>query len=460
MLSYFLVMTLLLVTVITFTIIGVLYSKGKIETMDDFLTARSSTGPKILTATFLASFLGVFILFTPPEAGSIGGITTILGYAIGVASLYLAFSVLSPRIRDYLPEGSTLSDYALKRYGSKMYALTVLLSVFYMFVHIVAELTAIAQVAYQLAGVPLIYTAFLVGIGTMIYTTYGGLKASMFTDLIQMILIIILLIIVTIGILYFSGGIGEILEQTIINRPDLLDLKNLGGIEYGLTLCIGVFAANLFHQGYWQRIYSGRNNTVLKKSLITCILIVLPIMIITGFIGIASAGLKISDNPSVALFSLVYTMFPKELIVIVFILALVLVMSTVDTLLNAMVATLSLNAKKNKDNKKVTSLTYARIITVFLILAATLISSKGYSVLYLFLVADLVCAGVFVPLFFGLFNPHLKENIAILAAILGVASGIPSFINNRLLLAFVLPVIVSSAICILGSIKYKSKQFI
>jgi hypothetical protein len=45
--------------------------------MDDFLTARGSTGSGILSATFLASFLGVFVLFTPPEAGSIGGITTI-----------------------------------------------------------------------------------------------------------------------------------------------------------------------------------------------------------------------------------------------------------------------------------------------------------------------------------------------------------------------------------------------
>jgi len=77
MISYFSIMTILTITVVSFTIIGVLYSRGKIETMDDFLTARGSTGSGILSATFLASFLGVFVLFTPPEAGSIGGITTI-----------------------------------------------------------------------------------------------------------------------------------------------------------------------------------------------------------------------------------------------------------------------------------------------------------------------------------------------------------------------------------------------
>lgn len=69
-------------------------------------------------------------------------------------------------------------------------------------------------------------------------------------------------------------------------------------------------------------------------------------MFITGFIGIASAGMGIGDNPSVALFALVYELFPTGLIIAAFILALVLVMSTVDTLLNAMVATFAIKRKK------------------------------------------------------------------------------------------------------------------
>lgn len=452
MISYYTIMLLLSITVVGFTIIGVVYSKGKIETTDDFLTARSSTGSKILSATFLASFLGVFILFTPPEAGSIGGITTIIGYSIGVASLYIAFLVIGPKIRDYLPEGSTLNDFVLKRYGSKMHVLTVLLSLFYMFVHLVAELTAIGLVAYQLAGVPLLYTALLVGSGTLIYTAYGGLRASMFTDMIQMILIVILLIVVVFGVGYYGGGVGEILEKTSINTPNLLDFKNWGGIEYGLTLCIAVFASNLFHQGYWQRIYAGKDNETLKKSLIICILVVLPIMFLTGFLGIVSTGMGVSESPSVALFSLVYALFPSGLILVVFILALVLVMSTVDTLLNATVATITIdNPKVLKKINNDSPLRFARIITVALMIPAILIASKGFSVLYLFFVADLVCVGVFFPIFYGLFNHKLTEEVALISAMLGVVSGVPFFIANKLLIAFSLPVVVSVFICIAGN---------
>lgn len=181
-----------------------------------------------------------------------------------------------------------------------------------------------------------------------------------------------------------------------MNAPHLFDFKNWGGIEYGLTLCIAVFASNLFHQGYWQRVYASKDDKTIRKSLITCILIVLPIMILTGLLGIVSTGLGIAESPSVALFSLVYEYFPSALIIVVFILALVLVMSTVDTLLNAIVASFTLDSQKIfKSVKKESLLIYARIMTVILIIPATLIASKGYSVLYLFFVADLVCAGVF-----------------------------------------------------------------
>ena len=459
MISYSNVMVILAFTVLAFTVIGILYSRGKIETMDDFLTARGSTGSKMLSATFLASFLGVFILFTPPEAGSIGGLTTIIGYAVGVGSLYVAFLVLSPKIRGYLPEGSTLNDFVLKRYGSKMYVLTVLLSLFYMFVHLVAELTAIGLVAYELAGIPLIYTALLVGLGTMAYTIYGGLRASMFTDMIQMVLVVVLLIIVSIGVLFYVGGIGEIVTIASENAPQLFDFSNRGGIEFGLTLCIAVFAANLFHQGYWQRVYAGKDNTAIKKSLITCIFIAIPVMLFTGFLGIISTGLGVAESPSAALFSLVYAYFPIGLIIAVFILALVLVMSTVDTLLNAMVASITLDGHRLLKNIKNDSLlTFARIITVIIIVPATLISAKGYSVLFLFFVADLVCAGVFFPIFYGLFNPKLTEKVALAAAILGIAAGVPFFMANKLLISFALPVVVSAAVCIIGSSLVKEKS--
>ncbi|SHJ68261.1 Na+/proline symporter [Geosporobacter subterraneus DSM 17957] len=458
MLSYSYIMLLMIFTVGIFTGIGVLYSKGKISTTDDFLTARGSTGTKTLSATLMASFLGVFLLFTPPEAGILGGLPAIIGYAMGVASLYGAFIVLSPKVRNYLPEGSTLTDYAWKRYGKKMYGLTVILSLFYMLVHLVAELTAIGMVASQLAGIPLIHTTLLVGFGTMIYTAYGGLRASMFTDLIQMIFVGILLVGVTAGFIYYGGGTHTIFTRIGTNTPQLLSLSNWGGIQYGLTLCIAVFAANLFHQGYWQRIYAGRNNEILHKSLKSSILLVVPIMLLTGFLGILAGAFHAGDNPSIAVFTLASSLFPKAFIIGLFLLALVLVMSTVDTLLNGIVATFTIDGRRLfKQLKEESVLPFARTITILLMIPAAILAAKGYSVLYLFFVADLVCAGVFFPLFYGLFSSRCNEKTALWSALLGIGSGIPFFVAGKLLWSFLTPVVVSGGICLLA-VRYQKEK--
>ncbi len=459
MLSSFEVLLFMIITVLVFAAIGIGYSRGKVGAMDDFFTARGSTGTKILSATLMASFMGVFLLFTPPEAGFLGGLPAIIGYALGVASLYFAFMLLSPKIKGYLPMGSTLTDYAWKRYGRKMHGLTVTLSLFYMLVHLVAELTAISQVAYQLAEIPMLYTALLIGVGTMIYTAYGGLRASMFTDMLQMLLVVILLLGVTLGILFYGGGVEAVINRINTNSPQLMSLGNWSGIQYGLTLFIGVFASNLFHQGYWQRIYAGKDNGILKKSLKFSIVLVLPVMLLTGFIGIVAAGFNAAENPSVALFNLAHGLFPKEFMIVLFGLALMLVMSTVDTLLNAVVATLTIDSQKIiKGIKKENILPMARLITVLLMIPLSFIAARGYSVLYLFFVADLVCAGVFIPLFLGLYSSHLTEKAALGAALLGVASGIPFFINNQLLLSFTIPVVVSGSICFIAIQYEKSRK--
>lgn len=458
MFTTFNVFIMMLSTVSVFALTGVLYSRGKVTGIDQFLTARGSAGSKMLSATLLASFLGVFMLFTPPEAGVIGGLPAIIGYAIGVFSLYIAFMVFSPKVKKYMPMGSTLTDYILKRYGKKMYWLTVIVALFYMLVHLVAELTAIGLVAYQLAEVPMLYTALLVGLSTVIYTAYGGLRASMFTDMIQMLFVVILLVGVTVGVVYYGDGIGNIYTQITVEVPHLLRFNNWGGIQYGLTLCIAVFVANLFHQGYWQRVYAGKDNKTLQKSLITSMVVVFPVMLLTGVLGIVAAGLGEGGNPSIALFALAYKIFPVGLVIALFLLALVLVMSTVDTLLNSIIATLAKDGKgifKNSDDKSL--LKIARIATVIMIIPVTLVSAKGYSVLYLFFVADLICAGVVFPLFYGLYSKDCTENVALVSALLGIASGIPLFVANQLLLSFTVPIIISAAVC-LGATSIKKEH--
>ena len=112
---------------------------GEQRELDTWLTARDSQSSRRLALAFLASGLGSWILFAPPEVGQALGILGVLGYAIGGGLPFVAFAWLGPKIREAAPHGVTLTDWARDTFGRPAQAWVALVSVFYMFMFVTAE---------------------------------------------------------------------------------------------------------------------------------------------------------------------------------------------------------------------------------------------------------------------------------------------------------------------------------
>ena len=67
------------------------------------------------------------------------------------------------------------------------------------------------------------------------------------------------------------------------------------------------------------------------------------------------------------------------------------------------------------------TLTGAKIVTVLLTVPAMLIALKGYDILRLFLIADLVAAATVVPVFLGLRRPASSASVVV-GSLAGLAS--------------------------------------
>ena len=136
-----------------------------------------------------------------------------------------------------------------------------------MFVFLCAEVTAVAMLINYISGTELWITSSITLVATLIYTLYGGLRASIFTDTIQMGVILVLLII---SVLYLTSFTGSQFSFSFVNEknPQLLSSSYIPNYTAGLTFFIAVAATNLFHQGNWQRVYAAKNDDVLKKSLV------------------------------------------------------------------------------------------------------------------------------------------------------------------------------------------------
>lgn len=443
---------LVILTTVIFAVVGVLYTRGKKFSIEDYLTARNSLRFGVLSSTLVASAMGSWILFSPPEVGVRAGVIALIGYGLGSAFAIMIFAWLGLRIRKLMPNGHALTEFVLHRFGKGMYVIVLLVMIFYMGVYLTAELTGIAQAVNMVFGAPLILTALVIGIGTMSYTAVGGLKASVFTDRVQYWFMLPLIIIIFIGAILYLGGFTTIFSNAKSSAPQLFGVNSFG-VEYAITLIIAIVGAELFNQGNWQRVYSAKDKKSLVWAFLIAGIIVIPIILATGVFGLYAVGSGVAENPSVAMFTFLQKITPRWILLTTMVLAVILVMSTIDTLLNGLVSLFTVDIVRLRphiDKKKI--LLIARWITVLLSAIAIIISMKGYSVLYLFLIADLVCTAVVFPTFYGFYSKKLSGISAVIISIIGiVASSLifpdPDFTRGNLLWSFVIALIVPAILC-------------
>ncbi len=245
-------LTLIIIISLAFVIFGVVYSK-KYQGLENYLVANRSVGVFSLTTSLVASALGAWILFGPASAATWGGIGAVIGYALGTAFPLFILVFLGKKFRKLYPKGKTLIEVVRLRFGKKLFKLILFLTIFYMFIFLIAEVTAVSILVNYISGTSLWITALIVIVSSLVYTLYGGLRASIFTDNIQFIIILILLLISFINLISFNFNEFnfEFIKQ---NKPDLLSFDYLPNFTAGLTFFIAVAATNLFHQGNWQRV--------------------------------------------------------------------------------------------------------------------------------------------------------------------------------------------------------------
>ncbi|MCL0100011.1 Na+/proline symporter [Dehalococcoidia bacterium] len=417
----------IIITVITATFFlttGVFGVRRRMKGIEDFLVARNSAGVKVSTATLVASVIGAWVLLSPAETGTWAGIVALVGYGIGQAAPLIVFICVGPRMRLMMPAGHSLTEYVWHRYGRVMYGFSLVVMIFYMFVFMSAELTGISQAVRLLSDTPLWLPAMIVGLLTVAYTAYGGIRASIFTDTIQFGFILPLLLISFIAAVVSMGGFGSALAPVRQEDPQLLSFTHSPGIEFGLTLVIAVFAANMFHQGFWQRVYTAKNDRTLRIGFGVAGAVVIPVILLAGVLGIMAVGQDVVKDPSVALFSLVNAVMPTWAVLGVLILALVLVMSSLDTLLNGITSIITTDLARFKpDLGGVKLMQSSRLITIMLIVPAIFIASRGWSVLYLFLIADLVCSAAVFPVLWGFYSNRFTGNAALASSLAGLVVG-------------------------------------
>ena len=173
-----------------------------------------------------------------------------------------------------------------------------------------------------------------------------------------------------------------------------------------------------------------------------------------GASGLLAISIDNKVNPDLAFFSILLKDNTEFLSVVIIILAVSLTVSTVDTLVNAISSIVIVDGKKvySESNQK-SFLRSSIIFIVILSIISLIVASKGYSILYLFLLADLLCCAAVITVFYGFYQRKFMEKNAMISILLGLFLGLLLFPNTdfsrsilvgTLLPSDVFPQIVSS----------------
>ena len=409
---------------IIFLASGIYYSR-KYKGLNNYLIANRNIGIFPLTASFVSSALGAWILFGPASAATWGGIGAVIGYALGTAFPLLILITLGSKFRNSFPKAKTLNEVIRLKFGKQLFKLILFLTIFYMAIFLIAEVTAVSILVNYISGTSLWITALIVVTSSLIYTLYGGLRASIFTDSIQFIVFIILLVIAVSFLVSFNATQFNF-EFIKLNKPNLLSIEYLPNFTAGLTFFVAVAATNLFHQGNWQRVYAAKNNIILKKSLLISFFLIIPVVFFMGFSGLVAASIDSNIIPDLAFFSLLFKEQTSLLSVIVIVLGISLTISSIDTLINAISSLIIVDVNKII-NFKGNYFKLSNYLIILLSIIVFVVASKGLSILYLFLLADLFCCSAVLTVFYSFFTKSINEKNAYISIIIGIAVGLLFF---------------------------------
>jgi len=407
-----------------FLYLGLSYVGRTRQSVEDYTVSRNHAPVNVGIATLIASMFGTWVLLSPGETGANFGIISLAGYAIGMAGIAVLFMFVGPRIRELMPNGHSVTEYVKHRFGTIPFVAISLVIIFIIGIFITAEMTAITTAVHILTGSPRWATAIAVGIVVVAYTAYGGLRVSIYTDRIQFWVLIpaMLLLVIVAGAVVSDSEVWKSASDA-----GLLSVGSADSYFFGIVLIIGIVASNAFHPGLWQRVYTVESQKTLNRSLWGATALAIPLTFLVGMAGIAAVG-NGSVEPfaypevSAALFALASDLFPLWMHFLMLVCALMLAMSTLDTLMNGLASGLAADMADMGVSRNALML-QARGVTAVVAIPAIIVASQGFSVLYVFLVADLLGAAISVPMLTGLYSTRMPGWAVLLASGAGIVIG-------------------------------------
>lgn len=454
-----------------FIIALVLYTSRKSQESDYFLLMGRGLGVFRGSMSMAVSWIWAPAIFICSLKAYEQGLPGVLWFTLPNILTFFVFAIFAVKMRELLPKGYIVSEifhYKFPTIKSLHWAVAVV-TFGYQLGAIIINCVAGAILISLLAGIPFHIGVLLMAGLSLSYSLISGLRASVISDVAQMLMILFIAVLLVPWVIFESGGLTSVYSGLGGYTGEYRNIFDLGvAYSFGIAATLGLLAGPVADQMFSQRAFAARKDALVKIFVFGGLIFgVVPIILsILGFVGangVQQGLFQITDSQMVGPEVISYYL-PKWALALFAIMAFAGLTSTLDSAFSAIG---SLTAKFNFTNHADSSKTVflARLgMVVFAILGA-IISLLHPDLLWVFLIYGALASSIFIPSFLALYWNKLNGKAASVGIISSFIIGTPLSIyanvteNTDLIVASALiSILLSGIISALLTFFYNSRN--
>lgn len=414
------------------TMIGLVWLKTNQERhAEGFLVADRNVGSWQGAFSIAVSWVWAPAVFICSLQAYTQGLAGIFWFTAPNILCFFTFAVIAVRIRKLMPKGYTLPDYIWKRFdGHKGAHISFLLIAFgYQLGAIIINAVAGGTLLHLASGIDIKIAISAMILLALAYSLLSGLKASVFTDVIQMLMILIFGFILVPWAIFQAGGWSSItngLGGINGNLSNIFDAKT--AFAFGIPMTISLIAGPISDQMFYQRALAVQKDKIMSVFVKGGLLFgIVPILLsLLGFVGVTlsqTQGLLVND-PQMVSPIVIGSLLPKFALYLFILMAFAGLCSTMDSAFCAISSLGSIDVYKryfkNRPKDEIL-LKWARLYMIFGAALGGIIALMQPKLLWVFFIYGALAASGFLPTILSLYWKSLKGTdvtIAILASLI------------------------------------------
>lgn len=284
--------------VIALYLVGILslgfFLKNQSSDNDYFLGGKQLGWFPLALSTMATQLSAISFISAPAFVGlREGGGLQWLSYefAVPLAMLAVLFVIMPTFYKNGV---ISIYDYLERRFDRST---RMLVSILFQFVRAFSTgimIYATSIILESVIGIPFWQSVLVIGVITMVYSLQGGMKAVVYGDAIQMILIVFGLILCGVFAIQELGGVDAFLSKVDPNRLNAIKSDSLGFSGDGFGLFPMIFGGFILYVSYYgcdqtqaQRTLSAKNYFDIRKLLVANGILRFPITMLYCLVGLA-----------------------------------------------------------------------------------------------------------------------------------------------------------------------------